>query len=1302
MAVEVSNGFKNMCKSNTPSGALGRIKVIEDDVTISENTDIQDLEIEDNCYVNDKFIGTTVAKKVKVNLFNDNNIYDLENKEIEAKLGFELNGSEELISYGNFIIEKPDTEEVQAKTNFVGYDYMIKFNKDFVDNNTYPVALGTYFSNLCAQVGVVAGNTTFINSNYMVQGNPFTNGEKCKEVLSAIAQIAGGIAKIGRDNKVYIISLSKGQPLEEIDGNNYDSFEPNNLFGPINKLIIKMNDGVDGEESVRSDSQSIAENGECAITISNNPILTSAEQRELVIDNIFDSIKGITYLPFKTSYYGYPYVDSTDKINILNVNDTTYASYIFNHRIKYDGAFSGNIETPALTKTQSMYQDTRDLKNWRRNTELKVDKIDGSISALVQTTETIITESIPNLQAQIDGAIQFWNGSAIPTLNNYPANEWTTEALRNNHRADIYTVIQDVQGELKQGKSYRFDKVNNTWQWIELTDNELSAVQALANSKAQVFYTTPTPPYNVDDLWLKDGKLYRCKTAKDNTGSYSANDWEEAVNYTDDTVANLAQLAAEAAQSTADGAVTAINNIADTTGQAEGKYIYIDDSADDTIISAKFNGERNQETRSGKNLAKNSSFTENLSEWSLNGLSNSNIETKFNQKCLHIQGALNTTKYVSQAINDRVEAGETYTISCMAYLENYVAGTTNPLCSLYFDGRDTNNNWIGTSRISGSSAFSEYTYNNNYVKIKYTFKVPNNADLTKTYGMYVYARDFTGDLYVYNLQLEQGSEDTAYEEYGISPSPDYPSEIKNLTGNLKIKVQNKNIFNKNATALSTYATKTVLDTGVRATSSTDGTYRYFGMEIGGSELLGKSVTISSIISPSSNNNGCVSLYYGDWRSYARVSAGATLNETGSYTKTLLSSFPEKCDRVYALFYSNRNGTGQTGDYVDYTNLQIKIGEATEHEEHEEHEEQTVYFPLAEGQKLYEGSYLADDGIHHTKGQIILTGTENWVKNNNVFQISGIVFPSNVALRTENTKAYSNMYKYAYYSSNITTNLQNNEFSWSGAKVFTIRDDNYSTATDWKIHLAELYANSTPVIVEYELAEPETVPYTAEQQEAWNQIKELMTYKNITHIYSDAYAEIKYVKDNGLDIYETKASAKVKYTETTERIAQIRIKEDRIEEEVGKTVTTVSNNYNELKTKFNDYAPISDVISLQTSVNRITEDTYTKTEINTKLTDGSVQKVSTTAGTFDSNGLTIEKTDAKTKGNFNEKGIKVMDATSGQDEELLFAGYDEELNETIVRTKNITVEKYLTLKDTARMEKYENPVLGGHGIGTFIL
>ena len=147
------------------------------------------------------------------------------------------------------------------------------------------------------------------------------------------------------------------------------------------------------------------------------------------------------------------------------------------------------------------------------------------------------------------------------------------------------------------------------------------------------------------------------------------------------------------------------------------------------------------------------------------------------------------------------------------------------------------------------------------------------------------------------------------------------------------------------------------------------------------------------------------------------------------------------------------------------------------------------------------------------------------------------------------------------------------------------------------------------------------------------------------------------------------------------------------EAVTSTVSTIdmreNNNYQELLSKFDDYMPVSDFVDLENSVTQLQTDTYTKTEVNTKLTDGSVTMVSTTTGTFDENGLTIEKTNAKTKGRFNEIGMKIMDATGSSDTELLFAGYDETLNESVVRSKNINVSKYLSIGTKSRIEDYES-------------
>lgn len=142
-------------------------------------------------------------------------------------------------------------------------------------------------------------------------------------------------------------------------------------------------------------------------------------------------------------------------------------------------------------------------------------------------------------------------------------------------------------------------------------------------------------------------------------------------------------------------------------------------------------------------------------------------------------------------------------------------------------------------------------------------------------------------------------------------------------------------------------------------------------------------------------------------------------------------------------------------------------------------------------------------------------------------------------------------------------------------------------------------------------------------------------------------------------------------------------------------TTINNNYQEITQKFNGYTPTSRTVEIENSVRNLQTDTYTKTEINTKLVDGSVQKVQTVSGTFDENGMTYEKTNAPTKTTINEVGVNVKDESNRS---ILFSGYVNENNteyadykgQTIVASENIIVRHYFVMPDAhSRIEKYGN-------------
>lgn len=150
------------------------------------------------------------------------------------------------------------------------------------------------------------------------------------------------------------------------------------------------------------------------------------------------------------------------------------------------------------------------------------------------------TKDLDNLQGQIDGSIQTFFYEYEPTNTNIPAKEWTTTDLKNIHLGDLfYNTLT--------GYCYRWQVLNKEYSWQRITDVDVtkaladaSKAQETANSKRRVFVKTPTPPYDIGDLWVQgsSGEIMKCKVAKTDKQSYVSSDWEKASKYTDDSKAN--------------------------------------------------------------------------------------------------------------------------------------------------------------------------------------------------------------------------------------------------------------------------------------------------------------------------------------------------------------------------------------------------------------------------------------------------------------------------------------------------------------------------------------------------------------------------------------------------------------------------------------------------------------------------------------------------------------------------------------------------------------------------------------------
>ena len=183
----------------------------------------------------------------------------------------------------------------------------------------------------------------------------------------------------------------------------------------------------------------------------------------------------------------------------------------------------------------------------------------------------------------------------------------------------------------------------------------------------------------------------------------------------------------------------------------------------------------------------------------------------------------------------------------------------------------------------------------------------------------------------------------------------------------------------------------------------------------------------------------------------------------------------------------------------FKNVMLLKG-AVQNETYAEHQEQTVYFPLSEGQKLMEGSYLDDEGIHHIRKQVVFDGSddEQWHNfRNDTLNRYYISLPNSV----------TNVGLSSHFALGVHAD-RNNEGNdlkfFIGGDVINFRNDSSTSINNWKTWLFK-----NPVTVEYELAEEEIVPYTTEQQEAWNKIESMKLYDGVNHIESTSEIDIKY-------------------------------------------------------------------------------------------------------------------------------------------------------------------------------------------------
>lgn len=182
-----------------------------------------------------------------------------------------------------------------------------------------------------------------------------------------------------------------------------------------------------------------------------------------------------------------------------------------------------------------------------------------------------------DLQGQIDGNIETFTKTEIPTLNNEPAVNWTDNATRKKHIGDICYVVNPTSSA--DGYSYRFADTGTleapNYEWVLIKDSDVTkALQDIININGEI---TGIKKFNVEiSSWKTntDSELSSLKTRTTNletdmgnkVDTTTFNEVKQTVDENSSTITKMSEtLSKKADSSTVTALSNTVNDIKQTT-----------------------------------------------------------------------------------------------------------------------------------------------------------------------------------------------------------------------------------------------------------------------------------------------------------------------------------------------------------------------------------------------------------------------------------------------------------------------------------------------------------------------------------------------------------------------------------------------------------------------------------------------------------------------------------------------------------------------------------------------------------------
>lgn len=354
----------------------------------------------------------------------------------------------------------------------------------------FPLTLEAFRNSFFNYAGVTQEPANLINDSVLIEET--IGGEEITgaDILEAICQINAVFGTMNRAGAfVYVDLAGASYTLEssQIRSLNYEEYRTGQITGV---QIRETADDVGARVGTAGN----------AYVIEGNFLAYGKPPAELeqMAGLIYNKIAGynLQYTPASVKINGAPYMKPGDAIEVRKPDGRTFKTFILSHTLAGFVSYTDEIEADGVQRyAQAITSANNSLIQLRGQSNRLTRTVEGltstvttikkdyaSKSELQQTSEQI-TAQIETIQREIDGSITTYEVDTPPTLQNYPAYDFTyniicgvtslTEGLRFEYTEEGYRKnLRALAFDKNTFLSYRFIKQDNTWGWQEIADTE--------------------------------------------------------------------------------------------------------------------------------------------------------------------------------------------------------------------------------------------------------------------------------------------------------------------------------------------------------------------------------------------------------------------------------------------------------------------------------------------------------------------------------------------------------------------------------------------------------------------------------------------------------------------------------------------------------------------------------------------------------------------------------------------------------------------------------------------------------------